>query len=124
MKKATIYFFSLITISSHIQMNQTDSSNQSNMNNLEQSFLSNSERIIICSSVEFNKVRWYEGSIYTKLVIEDITSEKALTAFIFDMYDLHEKFQPKGGTYRVTTIIKKTSNFINPNPTSTHTSIL
>ena len=29
------------------------------------------------------------------------------------MYDLHEKFQPKGGTYHVTTIIKKTSNFIN-----------
>ena len=33
--------------------------------------------------------------------------------YIFGMYDLHEEFQPKGGTYPVTTMIKKTSSFIN-----------
>ena len=56
------------------QTMQADSSKQSGMNNLEESFfLSSNGRTIICSSAEFNESGEVNGVIYTKRNKQDIT---------------------------------------------------
>lgn len=75
------------------QTMQADSSKQSGMNNLEESFfLSSNGRTIICSSAEFNESGEVNGVNYTKRNKQDITVKNASTTCTSGVFDLSYVF--------------------------------
>lgn len=75
------------------QTMQADSSLQSGLNNLEQSFfLSLNGRTIICSSAEFNESGEVNGVTYTKRNKQDITANNASTTCTSGVFDLSYVF--------------------------------
>ena len=82
----------ILAISSVPNFAQTmyaDSSKQSGLNNLEQSFfLSSNGRTIICSSAEFNESGEFNGVTYTKRNKQDITVNNASTTCTSGVFDL------------------------------------
>ena len=70
-----------------------DSSKQSGVNNLEQSFfLSSNGRTIICSSAEFNESEEVNSVIYTKRNKQNITVKNASTTCKSGVFDLSYVF--------------------------------
>ena len=86
----------ILAISSVPNFAQTmyaDSSKQSGLNNLEQSFfLSSNGRTIICSSAEFNESGEFNGVTYTKRNKQDITVNNASTTCTSGLFDLSYVF--------------------------------
>jgi len=86
----------ILAISSVPNFAQTmyaDSSKQSGLNNLEQSFfLSSNGRTIICSNAEFNESGEFNGVTYTKRNKQDITVNNASTTCTSGVFDLSYVF--------------------------------